>query len=381
MNQLLAREVSTLGLLAAVLSFSCDGGPLAPEGCTIELDGVCWTLLGLDSEWVAEIAVTPWGTFVGTNDHGIFRLDSDRRWTALGPKAWYNHLIPKALLYVPAEPPRLLAGVYFRRGSQEDTTAAAVFASYDRGRSWVPSDDGLETNPANKFYPYRVYAEDLEVDPGDPRRVYMSNPLGVLRSLDAGQGWEFVFGDFSLFWQGLPDVMIDPQRSGRIWVAGEGAVFNPLVGVSPDWGETWTGGIPKCNGIVWEGPVYALALDPNVPSRLWAAVAGSAQWADDGAEAQGLWQCGPGPQGDVVAFAVLDGALYALSVFLELQSDGKGGVIELTQMGVYRTRDGGATWDALPVPPGALGATAAGTDSAQGRLLIGTRAGLWALRP
>lgn len=94
-----ARNLLTLSLMAAVLPFACRGdGPVAPEGCTEELDGACWTLLGLDAEWVTEIAVTPWGVFVGTLDHGIFRLDADRRWSALGPELWYDHLIPKTLL-------------------------------------------------------------------------------------------------------------------------------------------------------------------------------------------------------------------------------------------------------------------------------------------
>lgn len=249
---------------------------------------------------------------------------------------------------------------------------AAVFASYDRGRTWVPSDGGLA---AQSWNPYRVYASDLEVDPGDPQRVFMSNCNGVLRSLDAGQTWEFVQGGLN-YCSWNVDILIDPARSGSIWVAGQGNLFNPRVGVSRDWGETWAGGTLRCNGIVWESPVYALALDPNVPGRLWAAVTGSPQWADNGAEADGSWECGPGPQGGVVAFAELGGALYAAAVFLELQLEPDGSVRELTDLGLYRTTDGGATWDSLPVPPGALGATVAVADQGRGRLLIGTRAGL-----
>jgi len=373
-----ARILSALALLVTI-AVGCDG-PLTPQECSaVELDGTCWTLLAFDSDWVVDVKVTPWGTFVSTLDRGIFRLDADGRWTALGPELWHDHLIANTLLYVPADPPRLLAGVRFRNGSMEDTTIATVFASYDRGASWVPSDGGFAAAAPNR---YRVYAEGLGVDPGDPQRVFMTfASSGMLRSLDAGATWQLVLGDPDLLGGVQPHFLIDPSRSGRIWIAYVNAFGVPSVVASHDWGDTWGhGSIVKCGAVIAEFYVYALALDPNRSGRLWIGVDGGIMWADDGGEAEGDWQCDrAGPAGAVGAFAELDRTLYAAAVFMTLRSE-DGGVVEDSRLGLYRTADG-ARWDSLPVPPDALGATVAVTDSANGRLLIGTRGGLWAVRP
>jgi len=380
------RTLSTLlAILVAIAVSGCDSdGPLTPQDCTgIELDGTCWTLLGLDSDWVVDIAVTPWGTYVSTLDHGILLLDADGRWNALGPDLWHDHLIANALLYVPADPPRLLAGVRYRHGPEEDTTIATVFASSDRGESWTPSDGGFAAEAPN---PYRVYAEDLEVDPGDPRRVFMSFMWsGVLRSLDAGETWQLIAGDPGLSGGSQADILIDPNRSGWIWVAVTDLVGWPRVAASDDWGETWgKGSTVECGMPNTEAvpSLHALALDPNPiwrvfgGRRLWAGVSGYVMWADNGGEVNGDWQChtwdpGEGPWGEVVDFAELERTLFAATV---------GSIARLTGLGLYHTF-GGVTWDSLPVPPGVLGATVAVTDSANGRLLIGTRGGLWAVRP
>ncbi len=365
--------VSVAGMFAA-----CSDSLSSSQVCPLELDSGCWTLLGLESEWIAEVAVTPWGLFAGTNDHGIFRLESDGGWTALGPQAWHNHLIPKALLYVPADPPRLLAGVTFRNGSKEDTTSAAVFASFDRGESWVPFDGGLATESRN---PYRVFVDDLEVDPGNAQRVFMSNCHGVLRSLDAGETWQFVFGSFNICaWH--VDILIDPARTGLLWVAGQGNIFVPFVVFSTDWGETWDAGVPTCNSVVVETPTNALALAPNVPDRLFLGAELGLMQSDE-AGARGSWDCAAGPRGAVAGFAELNDVLYAATVFLEFEKNPDGTFRELTDLGWYRTTNGGASWDSLAVPRGALGATGTATavDAAHGRLLVGTRAGLWAVTP
>lgn len=358
--------------IAAVLAGCSDGSGLGPE----ELDSARWTWLGLEDEWVHEIAVTPWGIFVGTGDHGIFRLEPDGRWTPVGPETWHNRLIPEALLYVPADPPRLLVGLTFRYDSR-DTTRAAVYASFDRGATWVPSDGGLGASGRN---PYRVFVDDLEVDPGDPRRVFLSNCHGVLRSLDAGQTWDFVWGSFD-FCDWNVDILIDPKRTGRLWVAGQGNIFAPRVVVSPDWGETWDAGIPTCNGGVIETATSALALAPNVPDRLFLG-AQVGLFRSDEAGAPGSWNCVAGPRGAIAGFAELNEVLYAATVFVELLEEPEGSVRELTELGLYRTTDGGASWDSLSVPEGAQGATTAtAVDPARGRVLIGTRAGLWAVTP
>ncbi|MGH7573525.1 MAG: hypothetical protein ACREM1_00100, partial [Longimicrobiales bacterium] len=96
----------------------------------------------------------------------------------------------------------------------------------------------------------------------------------------------------------------------------QGAIFTPVVLATTDWGESWHASIPTFDGNVHEMPVYALALDPGNPGRLWAGVEGGVMWSDNGAaEGLGSWsyQVGP-PRGAVVELEVLDRRLYAATV-------------------------------------------------------------------
>lgn len=368
------------GALVMILSAGLSGcsdtsGVLGPEECTVELASGCWTFLGPEGEWITEVRPTPWGLFIGTRD-GIFRLESDGNWISVGPGEWHGRLISRALLYLPTDPPRLLAGLDFRDDSR-DTTRAAVYASFDGGRTWVPHDGGLSER--SKF-PYRVFVQDLEAHPADAQRVFMGTRHGVLRSLDAGETWEFAIGDFDDLSRGHVDILIDPDRPERLWVGGQGLIFNPFVLFSNDSGATWDGDVPTCNGTVFETPVYELALDPNRPGRLWAGTDVAIRWSDQ-AGAPGSWECGPGPRGAVVDLMVLGGALYAATVFLEVEVLPDGTVQERSHLGLYRTANGGDNWDSLAVPEGVPGVTEGAVDTQAERLLIGTRTGLWALRP
>jgi hypothetical protein len=82
-----------------------------------------------------------------------------------------------------------------------------------------------------------------------------------------------------------------------------------------------------------------------------------------------------------MAFAELEGTLFAATAFLTDASDPERPETWVTGLGLYRTADGGTTWESLPAPTEALGATTAVADPGAGRLLIGTPAGLWAVRP
>jgi photosystem II stability/assembly factor-like uncharacterized protein len=366
----------SLVVLAAAPTFACSSveplGPLAPDNCTVELESGCWTLLGLEGEWVVEVAVSPWGAFVGTRSGRIFRLDPDRRWHALGPDTWRDQLVATALLYVPAEPPRLLAGMDFAT-NPDDTTRAAVYASFDQGQSWLPSDGGLaEDAPGNLSF--RVFANGLAVDPRDPNRLLMANGQGMLRSLDAGETWDFVFGGFDL----LPDLndvlFVHPDRAEQVWVGGQTLGFLPRVATSRDFGDTWQFGSPRCDGPVNQNSVRAFSIDPNVHDRLWVGTMRGVIRADGGSEADDSWTCGSAPTEFVVGFAELDGALYVVT---RLSSS------ESSFGPVFRTTDGGVVWDTLSVPLAAAepSVTAVASDSTHGRILIGTSSGLWALTP
>jgi hypothetical protein len=372
-----------LGARAAVICLvvssivSC-GDPTAPNGCADGgqvLDGHCWVYLDPETEWITEIAATPWGTFVGTSSGELLRLQGDDGWISPGPTAWHGRLTPEALLYVASDPPHLLVGLTPPQDSN-DTTGAAVYASYDQGETWTPADGGLAEN-APAPWRLRVFVDDLAIDPANSRHLFMSTCHGVLGTEDGGNTWEFSYGSFDICaW--FVDVFVDPEADGRVWFASQGNLFNPVVGLTEDWGASWEVALPRCGATYYEAAVSALALSPANPERLFLGTSIGLMQSDDAGRPDS-WFCPGGIQGAVAGFARLSGDLYAATVSVSSESGPDGQLVEKSRLGLYLTGDGGMSWDSLTVPGTALGSTVATIDSARGRLLIGTREGVWSV--
>jgi photosystem II stability/assembly factor-like uncharacterized protein len=186
--------------------------------------------------------------------------------------------------------------------------ATGLFKSANGGASWAPIAGGL---PAGRI-------DALAVDPRS-RAIYAAVTgaapgQNVFRSDDEGGHWTPA-GD-----ERLDDVhvlAVDPGRKGAVWAVSAGKVFR-----SPDQGRTWTeadAGLPGAGastvfpgaaallagtgfgvyrsagqGASWSlssqgleaATIFALALDPLRPSRLYAATpeifrtaTGGGQWA------------------------------------------------------------------------------------------------------
>jgi len=366
-------------MVALVVFAGCGSDPVAPGGCPLgakRRDNLCWAHLGLKSAWISAIAATPWGTFVGSEAGEMFRLEANGRWTALGPSVWRDRMVLRAIEFVPADPARLFVGLQFYNGPG-DTARSALYASHDRGETWTPQDRDLYQR-APQYWQFHVF--DIAVDPRDPQRLFVSSISGVLQSRDCGGTWRYVEGDFGWLTNGFVHLLIDPRNPDRMWVAGEGAIFNPFVGVSEDAGDTWVPVTPRCSGRVYETPVYSLALAPGKADRLFLG-AQIGLFQSDEAGAPGSWECSGAVAGAVVGFGELGGDLYAATVFVDRIQEPDGDIREETELGLYRERDNGDSWTRLAVPRKAVGASAMAADPAAGRLLIGTRQGLWAVTP
>ena len=359
-----------VALCAAALLGACGDSATGPRACTVRLASGCWTFLGLDGEWITALAQTPWGVYAETHDDGVFRLVGTS-WQSLG----LDHAIVSSLLFVPGPTPRILAGVM---PSGNEQTDAAVFASEDGGRTWLPWDGGLAIRNGR-----RAWAYSLAIDPGDPNRLYMGESYPILRSRDGGISWEFVYLTQDDQGQGVHAILVSPQRDGHVWAAGGTALFTAFVVRSADWGNTWEFADPTPT---LENTVQALAVDPSHSDRLWAGLSGVFGGVVRSEDAGRTWAyvLGPRAGGWVYALMLLNGALYAVSSDNFRQSPTMS-ALTLADLGLYRTRDGGETWDTLPVPEGAGGGQTIALDS-EGRLLIGTRlgtrgTGVWRLKP
>jgi photosystem II stability/assembly factor-like uncharacterized protein len=365
-------RVCALACLIWVLS-TCRNSGTEPQGCTVRLASGCWTFLGLDGKWITALAETPWGLYAGTLDDGVFRLDATGRWQGVGLNIARGYI--SALLYTPTTPPRLLATI----GAKRDTagtndTRGAAYATEDGGRTWKPWDGGLDARLAARGNDAWGYA--LAMDPGNPDRLYMGLSYPIMRSNDGGQSWQYVWGSDDIVGGGIAAILVDPQRTGRVWAVGGTLYLHAAILRSNDWGDSWAFTDPTPT---FDNTVLAIALDPAGSGRLLAAAGGGVIASDDSGVSWSYTFFG-----SPSAIASLGSALYvATSENLRSSADPQN--LPLTDLGLYRTRDGGTIWDTLPVPNGSGGGRSLVVDS-QGRLLIGTqfgsrRSGVWRLEP
>jgi len=340
--------------------------PVAPDfgRCDTPTTGA-WTHLGLEGQWVTALAETPWGLFAGTGNNGVFRCGEAGKWERLG----LDHAAVGAMLFVPGATPRLLVGM---RPRAEEKTAAAVFATEDRGRTWLPWDGGLAAQ-----YDNRQWAYSLAMDPGDPERLFMGQSAAILRSTDGGENWIYVHGSAGLSGIGMNAIVISPARDGRVWAGGEGALFNGLILLSEDWGDNWE---PVIITPGFENAVFDLAVDQNDPRRIWAGVRGGvARSEDHGRTWEPVLTRISGDNGGTIANVLTLGAdVYAVgSAFRPIPDT-------LRDLALFRSGDGGTTWTAVPAPPNLSGANVAMLDS-NGHLLLGTGSelpgGVWRFQP
>lgn len=352
-------------LLFPPFILSC-GEPVEPvsDSCNPTSSGT-WVHLGLEGQWITSLAETPWGIFAGTGHRGVYRCNpANGRWEPLG----LDHAKVSAMLMVPGPTPRLLVGM---RNRAEERTAAAVFATEDGGRTWLPWDGGLADRNDN-----RQWAVSLAIDPGDPDNLYLGQEASILRSSDGGRTWRYTLGAPDHNGGGMDAIVVSPARDGRIWAAGTGATFAGFVMFSDDWGETW-GGVNVTPRV--ENSVFALAVDPRDPRRLWAGVGGGVMRSEDYGRTWNYALLNGGAEGSIMMSILVAGEhLYAVGGLLrpipDLGND----------LALYRSADRGTTWEQITAPPGIPGSDVAILDSS-GRLLIGTTTvpggGLWRYKP
>ncbi len=166
------RIPSVIWLLATILLIST---PPAFAAAGI------WTPLGPDSASVYALAVHPRNPrilYAGTEAWGVFKsVDGGATWRSsnagLGtgsPDVWI-----RALVIDPRDPDNIYAASLSGRG---------VFRSENGGRSWAPASQGLPRAGAG-FHGI----DSLILDPRSPRTLYAGSLGGVFRSTNGGRTW------------------------------------------------------------------------------------------------------------------------------------------------------------------------------------------------
>jgi photosystem II stability/assembly factor-like uncharacterized protein len=182
----------------------------------------------------------------------------------------------------------------------------ALFRTDDGGTTWEPVQSLLEDPTRERWQPGAggMCTHSIQLDPSDPQRMYVGiSAAGVFRSEDGGESWtpansgtaaDFMpENPFPEVGQCVHKLLLHPARPDRLWQQNHCGVYR-----SDDRGESWErlegNGLPSGFG-------FPLALDPADPDAAYVV-------PEVGAENR-------------------------------VTCDGR--------LGVYRTGDGGASWELL----------------------------------
>jgi len=228
--------------------------------------------------------------------------------------------------------------------------------------------------------------------PGD-RSLYYAGPAagGVWKTIDGGDSWEAVFKDQPT--ASIGAIALAPSNPNVVWVGtGEGNPRNDVVDgrgvfMSPDAAKTW-----QFMGLRDVGQITRIVIDPTNPDVVLVAALGH------------VW--GPNPERGV--FRTADGGKTWQKVLFVNDTTGATDLImvpgnprllfagmwqfvrypwELVSggagSGIYRSKDGGLTWERLseglpPSPLGRIAVAAVATNPSHVYALVETKQGtLW----
>jgi photosystem II stability/assembly factor-like uncharacterized protein len=230
------------------------------------------------------------------------------------------------------------------------STGGGVWKTTDGGETWKNVSDG--------FFGGSIGA--VAVSEWDPNVVYVgggektvrgnvSHGDGMWKSTDAGKSWTHVGLDNS---RHIPRIRIHPRNPDLVYAAVLGHLFGP----SQDRGVYRS----KDGGRTWERVLFAnenagavdLIMDPSNPRILYAStwrVRRTPYSLESGGEGSALWKSNDGgdtwtdlsankglPKGPLGIIGVSVSRSNPMNVYA---------IVEAEAGGVFRSRDGGATWE------------------------------------
>ena len=240
------------------------------------------------------------------------------------------------------------------------------YKSTDAGETWAMHDSGL----------HDYYVEAIAPHPTDPNVIYLGTQAGVHKSTDGGETWQWLREGFPppevySYTAPIGALALDPRHPETIYAGvgrprsgdyGRGAVYR-----SADGGAHWQVANPGGGGMDPEAVVSDLVVHPRQGRRIYAATNRGLYRSDDSGATWRLLDAGL-PARHVHRVALCQARPEVLYVTL-----GNEPGQPPWQGGVYRSDDGGETWsprlDGLPALVGEPGAPAPMTSDPD-RLLV-----------
>lgn len=272
-----------------------------------------WSSLGLQFEEVTDLELFGGDLYAATGD-GVYRralAGADTGWVSLGPPG-----VPVSAVVVLHED-TILTG--------HETGPYPLLRTVDGGGSWGPfgSDYG-----GGQFHPV-LY---LEQSPAEPHTLFATGVAVIAKSTNGGASWYPVWGDWNWMAMGMVFVTVDPYTPAIAWAGGEGAIFNPWLYKSTDYGETWDPAPIPYDG---DNRCHDIAIYPGNSDVAWVSMEGKVIKTTDGGAS---WQTP----------LINQHYLYRVRVD-SLRPDRlyTGGGQGLHLLTLFRSQDGGTSWDSL----------------------------------
>jgi hypothetical protein len=278
----------------------------------VALAGVnTWTPLGTDAYVVAADPVDPYVVYAVFSQGDLMRsADGGRNWTRLARfDAIYSVLVH------PTDPDTLYIGATDSSGAGYTN----VFKSTDGGATWTRT-------PASIYY---EVINVLVASPSDGS-IYAGSGVNLYRTADGGTTWT----KSASLTAAIADLVIHPADPSTLYVAADSGYYYPFgaFAESTNTGGNWT--ISSNLGVLDR---VSVAMDPANPSRLYLGLASGLSIAergvrrsDDGGKTWSHLEAGL-PEGTQVEAVAVD-PVNTATVFAG------------TDVGIYRSRDSGATW-------------------------------------
>jgi len=257
----------------------------------------------------------------------------------------------------------------------------AIWVTRNGGRTWEPGHTALA--PGQKAEPGAAWvcnglmltgAWHYYTDPFQPKRHYIAyTDIGIATSDDAAETWRWWRLEGRAPWiNTCYELAFDPEVPGEVWGAFADVHNIPMsasgpdeykeevddsrgpggVCLSTDSGETWQalkGGLPKA-------PCTSVVLDPRSPKgrrTLYAAFYGEGVYkSDDDGKTWVRKSRGLGAPENLHACRLIlyqDGTLFAL-----VTAKRQGGEYLEGGAGLWRSRDGGESWECITTSVGLL---------------------------
>ena len=328
---------------------------------------LCATLTGLpacgrQSDAIVVIALHPHNLnilYIATNDYIYKSRDEGKSWETISRGMTHSRVIAMAI--DPAYPATIYAG----------TKGDAVYKSYDGGQRWVPLKTGLDDVTITSV------VNQLVFDPGDNNHLWAATTMGVFESADGGETW-------TKRMNGMREVLmvvtlaIDPVRPDIMYAGTSGGVYKS-VDRARTWAKVNRGLIPpellsSSRALM----INSLAIPPSTPDTVYAATLNGLYKTTDGAR---TWiRIGEDLSDQLISALALDpsslGTLYVAGRRgVSKSTDGgrtwkdkNAGLASLNVRalafspedlrtlylgtngsGLYRSRDGGETWESVPL--------------------------------